>query len=87
MTHEEYYVEENKLDGILILLLFTVGWLGFDKFYAATKSNDIKKSSGWKFWLVKFLYCIIGIGILWNIFDIIQAFRKKYELDFREYFR
>jgi hypothetical protein len=82
MANEEYYVEEKKIDGILLLLLFTVGWLGFEKFYAG---KTFRRS--WKFWLVKFLYCLIGVGLIWNIFDIVQAFRKKYQLDFREYFR
>lgn len=82
MTHEEYAIKEEKIDGLLILQLFLIGWLGLEKFYAAKSFKD-----GWKFALVKFLYCLVGIGLIWNIFDIVQAFRKKYELDFREYFR
>lgn len=82
MATVEYGIQEEKRDNLLILLLILIGWLGLDKFYAAKGFK-----AGWKFALVKFLYCLIGIGLLWNIFDIIQAFRKKYQLDFREYFR
>lgn len=82
MNHEEYGIKEEKIDGLLILQLFLIGWLGLEKFYAAKGFK-----AGWKFALVKFLYCLIGIGMLWNIFDIVQAFRKKYELDFRDYFK
>jgi TM2 domain-containing membrane protein YozV len=82
MANNVYEVEEKKIDGKLILFLVFLGWFGIDKFYAAKSFKG-----GWKFALVKFLYNIIGLGELWNIFDIIQALRKKYELDFREYFR
>lgn len=81
METTEYSVEEKRLDWGLITILFFFGWFGIDKFYVA---KSFKK--GWKFALVKFLYSIILIGILWNIFDLVQAFRKKYEFDFREYF-
>jgi hypothetical protein len=77
-----YEVEEKKVDWKLILILIFLGWFGIDKIYAA---KSFKKS--WKFVLVKLLYNIIALGELWNIFDIIQAIRGKYELDFREYFR
>lgn len=82
-----YVVEEKKRDNILILLLFLVGWLGCDKWYAAKDTEKGAFKGGWKFFLVKFAYCLIGIGLIWNIFDIVKAFQKKYELDFREYFR
>lgn len=81
MNHEEYGIQEKKRDPILILL-FLIGWIGMEKFYAAKSFKG-----GWKFALVKFLYCLIGLGLLWNIFDIVKAFMGKYELDFREYFR
>lgn len=81
-TANVYDVEEKKVDGILILILVFLGWFGIDKFYVAKSFKG-----GWKFALVKFAYNLIGLGELWNIFDIIQAFRKKYQLDFREYFR
>lgn len=81
-TNNIYEVPKEELDIGLILFLIFLGWFGIDKFYA-TKSFK----GGWKFALVKFAYNIIGLGILWNIFDIIQAFRKKYQTDFREYFR
>lgn len=82
MEVEEYGVEKKKRDGILILLLFIIGWFGCEKFYYA---KSFKKA--WKFVLVKFLYSCIGLGIIWNIFDIVQAFRCKYQLDFRDYFK
>ena len=82
MNHEEYGIQEKKRDPILILLLFLIGWIGMEKFYAAKSFKG-----GWKFALVKFPYCPIGLGLLWNILDIVKAFMGKYELDFREYFR
>lgn len=81
MEVEEYEVEKKKIDWWLILQLFTIGWLGCEKFYVA---KSFKKA--WKFVLVKLLYCLIGLGLIWNIFDIVQAFRCKYQFDFREYF-
>ena len=83
MSKEEYYVdtEKKKADPILIVILFFLGWLGIDKFYAA---KSFKK--GWKFMLIKFLYNMILLGAIWNIFDIVKAFQGKYELDFRDYF-
>ena len=77
-----YEVKEEKLDGLLLVFLIFLGWLGIDKFYSAKSFKG-----GWKFALVKLLYMLIGLGILWNIFDIIQCIRGKYQLDFREYFR
>ncbi len=82
MANTVYEVEEQKVDGLLLVFLVFLGWFGGDKFYAAKSFKG-----GWKFALIKFLYSIIGLGLLWNIFDIIQACRKKYQLDFREYFR
>ena len=79
--NEEYGIKEEKLDAWLIVILIFLGWLGIDKFYYA---KSLKKA--WKFALVKFLYTCIGIGVLWNICDIIKACKKKYELDAREYF-
>lgn len=81
-NNEVYGVEEKKLDVGLLLFLIFLGWLGIDKFYAAKSWKG-----GWKFWLVKLLYTCIGLGIIWNIFDIVKCCQKKYELDFRDYFR
>ncbi len=83
MSKEEYFVETKKkeVDPILLVIIFFLGWLGIDKFYAAKSFKN-----GWKFALVKFLYNIILIGVLWNIFDFVKALMGKYELDFREYF-
>ena len=81
-TKAVYGVEEKKLDGWLIVILIFLGWFGIDKFYV------VKAWKGaWKYALVKFLYTCIGLGVLWNLFDIIKAFQKKYQIDFREYFR
>lgn len=82
MTKTEYEVEKKDLDSTLLIILIFLGWLGIDKFFAVKSFKG-----GWKFALVKFLYLFIGLGILWNIFDIVQCIRKKYQLDFREYFR
>lgn len=82
MANTEYEVQQEDLDTGLLLMLIFLGWFGIDKFYYA---KSFKKA--WKFALIKFLYSIIGLGILWNIFDIIQAIRLKYQFDFREYFR
>lgn len=83
MSKEEYYVDtgKKKADPVLLVILIFLGWFGIDKFYVA---KSFKK--GWKFMLVKFLYNVILIGVLWNIFDIVKAIQGKYELDFRDYF-
>lgn len=82
MTNTVYEVEEKKVDAILIVFLVFLGWFGIDKFYFA---KSFKKA--WKFALIKLAYTLIGLGIIWNIFDIVMAFKKKYQFDFREYFR
>jgi len=83
MANEEYVVEQKsrKVDPWLIVILVFLGWLGIDKIYAA---KNFRKA--WKFWLVKLAYCLIGIGLIWNIFDIVRAIMGSYELDFRDYF-
>ena len=82
MENTVYEVKEEKVDALLLVFLIFLGWFGADKFYVAKSFKG-----GWKFALVKFLYSIILLGLIWNIFDIIQALRKKYQFDFREYFR
>ncbi|MFA6829884.1 MAG: hypothetical protein WCR67_04205 [Bacilli bacterium] len=83
MANEEYVVEDKKkpVDGILVLILVFLGWLGIDKFYYA---KSFKKA--WKYALIKLLYNIILIGAIWNIFDIVRALMGTYEFDFRDYF-
>lgn len=71
-------MKSDKIDWVLILILFTCGWLGVDKFYAL-------KLKGWKLWGVKLLATCIGLGILWNILDIVMAFLRLYRADPREY--
>lgn len=78
---EEYLVEEKKIDIWLIFTLFLGGWFGIDKFYYTKNFVD-----AWKFALVKLLYNLILLGVFWNIFDIVMAFKGKYQLDCREYF-
>jgi hypothetical protein len=71
-------MNEEKIDWLLILVIFFGGWLGLDKFYAL-------KAKGWKLFLIKFLANTIGIGELWNILDLVMAFVKKYQADPRDY--
>lgn len=84
MKNEEYYVEtqKTKVEPVFALILIFLGWLGIDKFVYV---KSFRK--GWKYALVKLAYTIILLGVLWNIFDIIQYFRGKYEFDFRDYFK
>lgn len=82
MEKEEYGIAEKKVDPWLVIILIFLGWLGIDKFYYA---KSFKKA--WKFALVKLAYTVVGIGIFWNIYDIIKACMGKYEFDFRDYFR
>jgi NhaP-type Na+/H+ or K+/H+ antiporter len=82
MEKEEYGIAEKKVDPWLVIILIFLGWLGIDKFYYA---KSFKKA--WKFALVKLAYTVVGIGIFWNIYDIIKACMDKYEFDFRDYFR
>lgn len=83
MANEEYYVpqKEKKKDAGLILILIFLGWFGIDKIYYKKSFRE-----SWKFFLVKFLYNIIGVGEIWNIFDIVRALMGTYEFDFRDYF-
>ena len=82
MEKEEYGIAEKKVDPWIVIILIFLGWLGIDKFYYA---KSFKKA--WKFALVKLAYTVVGIGIFWNIYDIIKACMDKYEFDFRDYFR
>lgn len=63
----------------LFLITVFLGWFGADKFYEVGKK-------AWKIAVVKFLCTLIFVGIIWNIFDLIQIARRKYEVDPREYF-
>ncbi len=81
MNKEEYSLAIEPVKPSFLLVLIFLGWFGIDKF---VYSRSFKK--GWKFAVVKLLYTCIGLGIIWNIFDIVQYCRHKYQLDFREYF-
>lgn len=82
MAKTYYSNEKEEFSPLFLLCLIFLGWLGIDKF-VYIKSFKL----GWKFALVKLLYNLIFVGVLWNIFDIIQYCRHKYQFDFREYFR
>lgn len=84
MNKEEYYVdtEKPKIEAGFLCVLIFLGWFGIDKIFYA---KSFKAS--WKFFIVKLAYTIILLGVLWNIFDIIQYCRHRYQFDFREYFR
>lgn len=71
---------ENKFDWKMFLITIFLGWFGVDKFY----KGGLK---GWKHFLIKFGFTLIFIGIVWNIFDLVQICRGKYQFDAREYFR
>ncbi len=83
MKNEEYVVdtEKEKVKATFLLVLIFLGWFGIDKIVYA-KSFAVS----WKFFLVKFAYSLIGVGLLWNIFDIVQYCRHRYQFDFRNYF-
>lgn len=66
------------MDIKLLLITIFLGWFGIDKYVAGGKK-------AWKIATVKLLSCIIFIGAIWNIYDIIQIARQKYEIDPREY--
>jgi hypothetical protein len=69
--------DENINWGLFFVLLFA-GWLGLDKFYIGGKP-------AWKLFGLKLLAMTIGLGELWNVFDIIMCLFKRYELDPRDY--
>ena len=85
MANQYVIQEKKKIDPWMVVILVFLGWLGIDKIYY--KFRNHVNASWWKFWLVKFGYNLIFVGILWNIFDIIQYCRHKYEYDFRDYFK
>ena len=59
---------------ILFLVCLFIGWLGLDKLYMGGKK-------AWKIALVKFLLMLVGVGEIWNIYDIICAAIGKYKLN------
>ncbi len=71
-------MKSEKIDWILVLVIFFGGWLGLDKFYAL-------KSAGWKLCLIKLFSTVIGLGVLWNILDLIMELCRLYRADPREY--
>ncbi len=84
MKKEEYVVDTGSGSiqaGFLLVLIF-LGWFGIDKIFYARSFRQ-----SWKFFFVKFAYLLIGLGIFWNIFDIVQYCRHRYQFDFRDYFK
>ena len=71
-------MDQDRIDRVLIVIIFFLGWLGIDKFYFA-------KGKGWKIFLVKLLTNLIFIGAIWNLIDLIMALLKKYRLDPLDY--
>lgn len=57
---------------LLFLICFFFGWFGLDKLYMG---------GTWKIMLVKFLLTCIGIGALWNLYDMICACIGRYKLN------
>ncbi len=80
-SKEEYSFVVEPVKASFLLFLIFLGWFGIDKFV-------YKKSfkAAWKFALVKLLYLCVGLGIIWNILDIVQYCRHRYQFDFRDYF-
>lgn len=70
----------QKIDWGLFFISLFLGFFGIDKFYYL-KSFKL----AWKFALVKFLFNLIFIGILWDIWDDIMILTKTYQVDAREY--
>jgi len=58
----------------LFLTCLFLGWLGLDKLYKGGRT-------AWKLALTKFLLMFVGVGEIWNIYDIICAAMGKYKLN------
>lgn len=71
----------EKIDWTLFFLTLFFGWFGLEKFYVKPSWKET-----WKFWLVKFGYNLIFVGIIWNIWDLVMILLKRYQFDAREYF-
>lgn len=56
---------------VLFLICFFLGWLGVDKFYMGAP----------KVGLVKILLTFIGVGFIWNIYDMICALIGRYKVN------
>ncbi len=65
-------MDDEKINWVLAVIIFFLGWLGIDKIYVL----GFKK--GWKLFAVKLLANCIGIGELWNLLDLVMCFMKKY---------
>jgi hypothetical protein len=71
-------IKDEKIDWVLFIILFFLGWLGIDKFYKL----GLK---GWKLFGVKLLATCIGLGILWNILDIVMCLCRLYRANPLDY--
>lgn len=71
-------MKQDKIDWLLVVIIFFGGWLGLDKFYAL-------KGKGWKLFAIKLSGMVIGLGELWNLLDLIMALCRRYQADPRDY--
>lgn len=70
----------EKIDWGLFFIALFFGIFGIDKFYYLKSFK-----AAWKFALIKFLFNVIFVGVIWDIFDLIMILLKKYQVDAREY--
>lgn len=61
----------KKFDWKLILIILFLGWFGIDKLYMKNK----------KFFLYKLLTLFVGIGVIWNLYDLVCALIGKYKVN------
>lgn len=69
---------KQTFDKKLFFITLFLGWFGIDKLY-------IGKGKAWKFFLVKFAYLFVLVGIVWNIYDLVKITKNEYKLDARDY--
>ncbi len=70
-----------KIDWGLFAIALFLGFFGLDKFYYAKNFKP-----AWKYALVKFMFNLIFLGIIWDIWDDVMIVLKQYQFDAREYF-
>lgn len=56
---------KQTFDKKLFFITLFLGWFGIDKLY-------VGKGKAWKFFLVKFAYLFVLVGIVWNIYDLVK---------------
>lgn len=60
----------KKFDWKLFLIVLFGGWFGLDKLYMKNK----------KFFLYKLLLLFVGVGVLWNLYDLVCVLIGKYKV-------